>query len=36
MLLPGQFLATKGQRAAVTENGYVLICEDPVSCHIKP
>jgi chromate transporter len=36
MLLPGQFLATKGQRSAVTENGYVLICEDPVSCHIKP
>jgi chromate transporter len=36
MLLPGQFAAAKGQRAAVTENGYVLICEDPVSCHIQP
>jgi chromate transporter len=36
MLMPGQFLATKGQRAAVTENGYVVICEDPVSCHINP
>ena len=36
MLLPGRFVATKGQRAAVTENGYVVICEDPVSCHINP
>ena len=35
-LLPEQFIATKGQRAVVTENGYVLICEDPVSCHINP
>ena len=30
MLLPGQFVATKGQRSAVTENGYVVICEDPL------
>ena len=36
MLLPGQFVATKGQRSAVTEDGYVVICEDPVSCHINP
>jgi chromate transporter len=36
MLFPGQFSTAKGQRAAVTENGYVLICEDPVSCHIHP
>ena len=36
VLLPGQFLSRKGQRAAVTENGYVVICEDPVSCHINP
>lgn len=36
MLFPGQFTPAKGQRAAVTENGYVLICEDPVSCHIHP
>jgi chromate transporter len=36
MLLPGQFIATKGQRTAISENGYVVICEDPVSCHINP
>ena len=36
MLMPGQFIATKGRRSAVTENGYVMICEDPVSCHINP
>jgi len=36
MLLPGQFTGVKGQRAAVTEDGYVLICEDPISCHINP
>ena len=34
--LPDQFVATKGRRAAITENGYVVICEDPVSCHIHP
>jgi chromate transporter len=36
MLLPGQFIAAKGQRSAVTEDGFVVICEDPVSCHINP
>jgi chromate transporter len=36
MLMPGQFIATKGRRSAVTENGYVMICEDPVSCHMNP
>jgi chromate transporter len=35
-LLPRHFVATKGQRTAVTEDGYVVICEDPVSCHINP
>lgn len=34
MLMPGHFVATRGPRSAVTENGYVVICEDPVSCHI--
>lgn len=36
ILLPGQFIATKGRRTAVTEDGFVVICEDPVSCHINP
>ena len=34
MLMPGQFVATKGQRSAVTEDGYVVICEDTLECHI--
>lgn len=36
MLLPGRFGAKNGRRSGVTENGYVLICEDPLSCHIQP
>jgi chromate transporter len=36
MFFPPQFVVQKGQRSAVTENGYVMICEDPVSCHIHP
>jgi len=36
MLLPDRFVTKKGKRSAITENGYVLICEDPVSCHINP
>jgi len=35
-LLPGRFSAQNGRRAAVTENGYVVICEDPLACHIQP
>jgi chromate transporter len=36
ILLPGQFMVTKGQRSAVTEDGFVVICDDPDSCHINP
>jgi chromate transporter len=36
MLSPARFAAKNGRRSAVTENGYVLICEDPHSCHIQP
>ena len=36
MLLPGRFGAKNGRRSAVTENGYVVICEDPLTCHIQP
>jgi len=36
MLFPGRFGAKSGRRSAVTENGYVVICEDPLSCHIQP
>jgi chromate transporter len=34
MLMPGQFAATNGQRSALTEDGYVVICEDTLECHI--
>jgi len=36
MLLPGRFGAKSSRRSAVTENGYVVICEDSLSCHIQP
>lgn len=36
MLLPQVFVNTKGQRSAVTEDGFVVICEDPLECHINP
>lgn len=36
MFLPDHFIAAKGRRSAVTEDGFVVICEDPVSCHISP
>jgi chromate transporter len=35
-LFPAQFSISKGGRLGVTENGYVVICEDPFSCHINP
>jgi len=35
-LSPVRFGAKSGRRSAVTENGYVRICEDPASCHIQP
>ena len=35
-VLPQIFVAQKGQRSAVTEDGYVVICEDPLECHINP
>jgi chromate transporter len=36
MLLPGRFGAKNNRRAGVTENGYVMICEDPLTCHLQP
>ena len=36
MFLPRVFVDAKGRRSAVTEDGYVVICEDPASCHIHP
>jgi len=36
MVLPQVFVPQKGQRSAVTEDGYVAICEDPLECHINP
>lgn len=36
MLLPQVFVNARGQRSAVSEDGYVVICEDPMSCHVHP
>jgi chromate transporter len=36
VLSPTRFGYKNGHHSAVTENGYVMICEDPVSCHIQP
>jgi chromate transporter len=36
MLWPQVFVNTKGHRSAVTEDGYVVICQDPLECHINP
>jgi len=36
MLLPRLFVDAKARRSAVTEDGYVVICTDPLECHIHP
>ena len=33
--MPDRFVATKAKRSG-NEDGYVLICEDPLLCHINP
>ena len=34
--LPAHFTTNRGKGPRVTEDGFVMICEDPFSCHINP